>query len=121
MNQQDDIRSLLRIRHRYLQVLKEQLAMYGRAKVPPRIILEIEDTEAEIENLQAELDAHENDPATLPHRIAQQRRRISAGLDELRQQETAAPAFEQQQIQAAGIEGLEPAFELLASALEKQT
>ena len=102
MDRQADIRSLLRTRHRYFQVLREQLALYGRAEVPPRIILEIEDTEVEIERLQAELDAFENDPDTLPQRIDQQRRRIAAGLDELRQQASATPAIEQRHASRAG-------------------
>ena len=100
MDRQADIRTFLRTRHRYLQVLKEQLAIYGWAEVPPRIILEIEDTE--IENLQVELATLENDPVTLYNRIELQRWRIAEGLDELRRQETAAPALEQRQIQVVG-------------------
>ncbi len=102
MIRQDEIKRLLRTRHRYLQVLQEQLAIHGRAEAPPRIILEIEDTETEIENLQAELEALENGPATLSQRIELQRQRIAEGMDEIHQRATAAPSTEQQQIHVVG-------------------
>lgn len=102
MTRQDEIRKLLRTRHRYLQVLQEQLAMHGRAEAPPRIVLEIEDTETEIENLQIELETLENDPTTLTQRVEQQRQRIAEGLEEIRQQTTAVPSTDQRQIYVVG-------------------
>jgi hypothetical protein len=54
MPSQDDIKKLIRNHTRRLQKLKEQQALAGVA-VDPRILIEIEDIEREIENLQTEL------------------------------------------------------------------
>lgn len=52
----DNIRELLHKHFMRLQILKEREAMYG-SSVDPWMSIEIEDIEAEIEKLQAELDA----------------------------------------------------------------
>jgi hypothetical protein len=54
MAHQDDLRELIRIHRRRLQVLREQQALRG-LNTPPETIIEIEDTEAKIAELQAEL------------------------------------------------------------------
>ena len=54
MSHQDELRRLIGIRQRRLQKLKEQLAFQGSA-ADPKITMEIEDTEAEIETLQTQL------------------------------------------------------------------
>ena len=59
MDRQTDIRTLLRTRSRYLQVLKEQQAKFGSLHTPAHIVVEIEDTETEIKKLQAESGAQE--------------------------------------------------------------
>ena len=50
MNRQDDIKNLIRNHNRRLQKLKEQQALHG-LDAPPKISLEIEDIEAELEQL----------------------------------------------------------------------
>ena len=54
MSPQDDLQRLVINCQRRLQKLKEQQASFG-LYTPPFILVEIEDTEAEIERLQAEL------------------------------------------------------------------
>lgn len=56
MSRRVEIQKLLAIHHRRLQKLREQQALYG-ISVEPRVLIEIEDTEAEVERLQAELAA----------------------------------------------------------------
>jgi tetratricopeptide (TPR) repeat protein len=99
---QDELRNLIRRRHRRLQLLKEQQASFGQLHTPVHISTEIEDTEAEIHKLQSELAEIESGADTLAQRVQAQRRRIAEGLEELRQQATAAPAFEQRQIRVVG-------------------
>lgn len=53
MSHQDELRRLIGIRQRRLQKLKEQLAFQGSA-ADPKIAMEIEDIEAEIESLQSQ-------------------------------------------------------------------
>lgn len=55
MSQRKDIETLLQKYERQLQKLKEKLATYG-LETPPHILIQIEDTEAEIESLQAKLE-----------------------------------------------------------------
>jgi tetratricopeptide (TPR) repeat protein len=102
MNRQDDLRNLIRNHTRRLQKLKEQQASIGPLHTPVHILTEIEDTEAEIHRLQTELAEIESGADTLAQRVKAQRRRIAEGLDELRQQATTAPAFEQRQIRVVG-------------------
>ena len=54
MARQDDIKRLLSVNNRRLQLLKEQKATHG-VSVQPQIIIEIENIEADIEELEAEL------------------------------------------------------------------
>ena len=54
MSRQDDLRRLISKHQRHLQKLKEQQASFG-LHTPAYMLTEIEDTEAEIENLQAQL------------------------------------------------------------------
>ena len=61
MTDPDDLRSLIRKNHRRLQLLKEQQASFGPLHTPVHILTEIEDTETEIQRLQAELAAIESE------------------------------------------------------------
>lgn len=54
MSRQDDLRKLISLNIRRLQILKEQQAIYG-ISVEPRILIEIENIQAELATLQAEL------------------------------------------------------------------
>ncbi|MEW5956387.1 MAG: CHAT domain-containing protein [Chloroflexota bacterium] len=54
MSRPDDLKSLIEKKQRRLQVLKEQQALAG-ISVDPKIVLEIEDIEAEIEQLRLQL------------------------------------------------------------------
>jgi hypothetical protein len=54
MSRQDEINKLICIHNRRLQILKEQKAVQG-GSVDPKIIIEIEDIEAELGNLKAEI------------------------------------------------------------------
>lgn len=54
MSHENDIKELIKLHHRRLQELKKQQAMYG-ISADPRIPVEIEEIEAQIEKLQAEL------------------------------------------------------------------
>lgn len=56
MSRRADIQKLLANRRRRLQKLREQQALYG-ISAEPRVLIEIEDIEAEVEGLQAELAA----------------------------------------------------------------
>jgi hypothetical protein len=56
MSRRDDLQKLITPKQRYLQKLKEQEATYGLAS-PVHILLDIENTEAELAQLQAELAA----------------------------------------------------------------
>jgi len=58
MSRQDDIKQLIVTHNRHLQKLKEQKALFG-AETSPKTLLEIENVEAEIEQLQAELKEQE--------------------------------------------------------------
>lgn len=60
MSRADDLRKLIATHTRKLQKLNEQKASLGGLHVAPHILTEIEDTEAEIEHLQAELAKLEN-------------------------------------------------------------
>lgn len=53
------IRELINNKQRRLQKLKERKAIYG-INTPPEVLIEIEDTEAEIKELQTELEALES-------------------------------------------------------------
>lgn len=66
MTLKDDVKKLIAIYSRRLQKLKEQQALFG-ISVDPRILIEIEDIEAKIEDLQSELKIVEgkNDNACL--------------------------------------------------------
>lgn len=68
MSQREDLQKLIAKHHRYLQVLKEQQADFGLA-CPPHIITSIQDTEATIAELEAELNGgvtHETVHSNLP-------------------------------------------------------
>lgn len=54
MSREDNIKELITVHHKRLQELKKQRAMYG-ISVDPRIPVEIDEIEAQIEKLQAEL------------------------------------------------------------------
>ncbi len=54
---QENIKSLITNHHRHLQKLQVKKALYGELEVPTRILLEIEDVEAELSQLEAELAA----------------------------------------------------------------
>lgn len=54
MSRQDDIKKLIRAHNRRMQVLKEQKAIQG-VSVDPKIVIEMEDIEAEVEKLEADL------------------------------------------------------------------
>ncbi|MFC1976327.1 hypothetical protein ACFLXQ_08000 [Chloroflexota bacterium] len=60
MSHKDDIKKLLVISQRRLQKLKEQKALKG-SDTQPHILIEIEDTEDEINKLQIELQQLESD------------------------------------------------------------
>lgn len=60
MSQKDDLKNLIAKHNRRLLKLKEQIAISGTS-VDPRIKIEAEDIEAEIENLQAQLVTLEGD------------------------------------------------------------
>lgn len=64
MSQRDDLEKLIKEHNRRLQKLKEQEARYGYS-VDPGILLEIEDIEAKLEKLQAELKMLEDVTAPL--------------------------------------------------------
>ncbi|MCB0153589.1 MAG: hypothetical protein KDF65_02245, partial [Anaerolineae bacterium] len=66
MSQSDELRRLIGIRQRRLQKLKEQLAFQGSA-ADPKIAMEIEDIEAEIETLQAQLAESGSDMPDQPN------------------------------------------------------
>lgn len=55
MSREGEIKHLITIHHRRLQILKEKQALYG-LNTPVHILTEIEDIEAEIEGLQSELE-----------------------------------------------------------------
>lgn len=59
MSHQDDIRQQIAAYNRRLQLLKQQQTKMG-ISVDPKIVIEIEDIEAEIEKLQAELNEQED-------------------------------------------------------------
>lgn len=101
MTQLDDLKNLLRRHHRRLQVLKEQQAKFG-LHTPAHIIVEIEDTEAEIEALQTEWKAIQDDPHTLAQRTEQQQKRIATGLAEIREQTTGQPPAQQSHVSVVG-------------------
>ncbi len=63
MSRRDEIKKLITKHNRRLQILREQQALKGRT-VAPEILIEIQDLEANIETLQAELKAIEQDVAT---------------------------------------------------------
>lgn len=73
MSQRKDIESLIHKNERRLQKLKEQKAEYGLA-TPPHILTQIEDTEAEIELLHAELKQLDEKPP--PDRGSEDRRPV---------------------------------------------
>ncbi len=54
MTGRNDIKKLIHINNRRIQALKEQKAMQG-VSVDPKIIIEIEDIEAELEKLDVNL------------------------------------------------------------------
>ncbi len=60
MSHKDDLKKLLVTSQRRLQKLKEQKALKG-SDTPPHILIEIEDTEEEINRLQTELQKLESD------------------------------------------------------------
>ena len=55
MNTKDHIQTLIKIKHRRLQILQQQRAKFGELHVPAHIITEIEDLKAELEQLQVQL------------------------------------------------------------------
>ncbi len=55
MSRQDDIQKLISNHQRRLQLLQEQQALRGLS-TPPDVVIEIEDVEAQIQALQAELE-----------------------------------------------------------------
>jgi len=59
MQRKDDLKKLIEIYNRRLQVLKEKAALYG-LETPAHILIEIEDLEAEIEQLQDKLSVSED-------------------------------------------------------------
>ena len=63
MSQQNDIKNLIKTYNRRLQKLKEQQAVQG-ITVDPKIPIEIEDIEVEIEKLQEKLANFESKPQT---------------------------------------------------------
>lgn len=68
MTDREHIQKLISKHHRYLQILKEQQADFG-LDCPPRIIIDIEETEIKIAELQAELNggvAPETTQSNLP-------------------------------------------------------
>jgi hypothetical protein len=56
MAREDEIKKLINTHYRRLRILEEQKALYGSSDVPPKILIDIEDTKAEIRELQAELE-----------------------------------------------------------------
>ncbi|NJN98017.1 MAG: hypothetical protein HC875_30030, partial [Anaerolineales bacterium] len=69
MSRQDDLRKLIETHHRHLQKLNEQKASFGLF-TPPHILLEIENQEAEIAKLQAELENIGNEDPVVSQPIA---------------------------------------------------
>lgn len=59
MTPKDGLKNLINVHSRRLQKLKEQKALYGLS-IDPRVLIEIEDVEAEIKKLQTELKEFEN-------------------------------------------------------------
>ena len=55
MSQEDEIKNLLRIRYRRLQILEEKRAKFGELHTPVHILIELEDEKSEIENLEEKL------------------------------------------------------------------
>lgn len=66
MSRRDDIKKLIVTCERRLQKLKEQQASFGPLLTPSHILTEIEDTEAEIQKLQMELEVLEDSGITEP-------------------------------------------------------
>ncbi len=66
MSRQDDIKKLLTEHQRHLQLLKEQQVSFG-LYTPTHILSRIQDREAEIETLQAELAELEPGEEPPPH------------------------------------------------------
>ena len=56
MSRTEDLKRLIKLKSRRLQKLKEQEALFGKA-IDPQILIEIEDTELEIELFEKELKA----------------------------------------------------------------
>lgn len=84
MSYKDDIKKLLIISQRRLQKLKEQKALKG-SDTPPHILIDIEDTEEEVNKLQAELQKPESDDSNKSQQNISEnllRRLNSAPLDE---------------------------------------
>ncbi len=77
MSRQDDIKQLITQHQRRLQKLKEQRASFGLT-TPPHILMEIEDIEAEITKLHAEL-------ALLNERVATTRLKLDEEIRALNQ------------------------------------
>ncbi|KAA3655950.1 MAG: hypothetical protein DWQ04_32510 [Chloroflexi bacterium] len=80
MSRQDDIKQLVTQYQRRLQKLREQRASFGLT-TPPHILMEIEDIEAEIAKLQAEL-------ALLNERVATTRLKLDEDIRAINQSDT---------------------------------
>ncbi len=66
MSRKDEIQKLIIEHERHLQILKEKHASLGY-NTPTHILTEIEDREAEIKNLKAELSNPDNDSPPIPN------------------------------------------------------
>jgi len=93
MARQDDVRKLIATHRRRLQKLKEQQAVRG-IDTPPNILIEIEDTEAAIAELQAELAGENYNLAAIRRLLmegftAEELRRLAYDYSEFR------PVYEQ--------------------------
>lgn len=102
MSRQDDIRNLIRIQFRRLQLLEEQKASFGSLYSPVHILIEIEDIETEINKLQTELDEIETNPMMLKERIEQQHRRIAHGLAGIHEEVTKPIPIEKKHLRVIG-------------------
>jgi hypothetical protein len=66
-----DIKKLIVVHNRRLQKLKEQQAKFGPLYAPAHLVMEIEETEAEIKRLQTELETV-SEPSSLAISITAQ-------------------------------------------------
>lgn len=65
MSNRQDLEKLIKLKYRRLHLLKEQATVKG-INTPPEVTIEIEDLQAELETLNAELIKHTGHPLAMP-------------------------------------------------------